>query len=151
MGGSENLTLRSGSLAGSRVEVLRSEAALASGSLAGRSLARSESVLESSTRIAPVRSESEVHSTSDGTTLFEDRRRESLPTKEKVDEEVPAAVLENLVPSEKKDEEDETVYPGPLGLIFLSLGLMLCVFLISLDRTIITPVSLKQCSWKGRY
>lgn len=41
----------------------------------------------------------------------------------------------------QKEEEDDNIYPGPLGLTFLSIGLMLCVFLIALDRTIITPVS----------
>lgn len=39
-----------------------------------------------------------------------------------------------------EEEQDETVYPGPVGLALLSLGLMLSVFLIALDRTIITPV-----------
>jgi hypothetical protein len=40
-----------------------------------------------------------------------------------------------------KDEEDaENNYPGPMGLAILSIGLMLCVFLISLNRTVITPV-----------
>jgi hypothetical protein len=43
--------------------------------------------------------------------------------------------------TDRKVEEDDNVYPGPLGLIILSIGLMLCVFLISLDRTIITTVS----------
>ncbi|KAH7357258.1 major facilitator superfamily domain-containing protein, partial [Rhexocercosporidium sp. MPI-PUGE-AT-0058] len=36
------------------------------------------------------------------------------------------------------DEEDETNYPGPFGLFILITGIALSVFLISLDRTIIT-------------
>lgn len=39
------------------------------------------------------------------------------------------------------EEEDDTVYPGPLGLFILITGIALSVFLISLDRTIITTVS----------
>jgi hypothetical protein len=38
-------------------------------------------------------------------------------------------------------EEEEIEYPGPLALSFLIIGLCLSVFLISLDRTIITTVS----------
>lgn len=38
------------------------------------------------------------------------------------------------------EEEDETNYPGPLGLFILITGIALSVFLISLDRTIITTV-----------
>ena len=40
-----------------------------------------------------------------------------------------------------EEEKDENVYPGPLPLAFLIIGLCLSVFLISLDRTIITTVS----------
>ena len=36
--------------------------------------------------------------------------------------------------------EDGNVYPGPLGLFILIMGVALSVFLISLDRTIITTV-----------
>lgn len=41
---------------------------------------------------------------------------------------------------EGKVEEDEVKYPGPLGLFILITGIALSVFLISLDRTIITTV-----------
>jgi len=41
-------------------------------------------------------------------------------------------------------EEDESIYPNSLELGFLILGLCLSVFLISLDRTIITTVSNHQ-------
>lgn len=37
-------------------------------------------------------------------------------------------------------EEDETRYPGPLALFVLVVGIAFSVFLISLDRTIITTV-----------
>jgi len=47
-------------------------------------------------------------------------------------------VVEN--PGEEK-EEDENVFPGPLPLSILIIGIALSVFLISLDRTIITTVS----------
>ncbi|KAL2072957.1 hypothetical protein VTL71DRAFT_10281 [Oculimacula yallundae] len=39
---------------------------------------------------------------------------------------------------EAGEEDDETKYPGPLGLFILITGIALSVFLISLDRTIIT-------------
>lgn len=49
---------------------------------------------------------------------------------------------ETLVGEEvKTEEEDETKYPGPLGLFILITGIALSIFLISLDRTIITTVS----------
>lgn len=38
-------------------------------------------------------------------------------------------------------EEEEIIYPGPLKLFILVVGIALSVFLISLDRTIITTVS----------
>jgi hypothetical protein len=38
-------------------------------------------------------------------------------------------------------DEDENNYPGPLALSILIIGIALSVFLISLDRTIITTVS----------
>lgn len=41
---------------------------------------------------------------------------------------------------EQAETEDENVYPGPLPLTILIIGLCLSVFLISLDRTIITTV-----------
>jgi len=44
----------------------------------------------------------------------------------------------------EEEDQDDTVYPGPLGLALLSIGLMLCVFLIALDRTIITPVCTRK-------
>jgi hypothetical protein len=40
-----------------------------------------------------------------------------------------------------RGEGEENVYPGPLALALIILGLCLSVFLISLDRTIITTVS----------
>lgn len=40
-----------------------------------------------------------------------------------------------------EDDEDENRYPGPLALFILITGIALSVFLISLDRTIITTVS----------
>lgn len=128
---------------GNRIEALRSEAALARGGTL-----RPENAAGHSTHLGPVGAGGGVHER-DGTTMFEDHRKESLPTREKVDEEIPGAALENLAPPETKEEEDENEYPGPLGLIFLSIGLMLCVFLISLDRTIITPVSLEPGVWTG--
>jgi hypothetical protein len=39
------------------------------------------------------------------------------------------------------EDEEQNVYPGPLPLTILIIGLCLSVFLISLDRTIITTVS----------
>ena len=39
-----------------------------------------------------------------------------------------------------EQEDDENIYPGPLPLTILIIGLCLSVFLISLDRTIITTV-----------
>jgi hypothetical protein len=45
-------------------------------------------------------------------------------------------------PQQANVEEDETVYPGPLPLSILVIGIALSVFLISLDRTIITTVRL---------
>ena len=42
------------------------------------------------------------------------------------------------------EEEDGNVYPGPLQLAVLIIGLCLSVFIISLDRTIITTVCLFQ-------
>ncbi|KUJ13537.1 MFS general substrate transporter [Mollisia scopiformis] len=46
---------------------------------------------------------------------------------------------QHVLPDEKEGaEEEETVYPGPLGLFILITGIALSVFLISLDRTIIT-------------
>jgi len=41
----------------------------------------------------------------------------------------------------EEDGEGEVNYPGPLGLFILITGIALSVFLISLDRTIITTVS----------
>jgi hypothetical protein len=52
---------------------------------------------------------------------------QSLKEKERVGEQVGG-------------EEDEVNYPGPLGLFVLITGIALSVFLISLDRTIITTV-----------
>lgn len=42
--------------------------------------------------------------------------------------------------TEEEEDDDENVYPGPLPLAMLITGLCLSVFLISLDRTIITTV-----------
>lgn len=42
----------------------------------------------------------------------------------------------------KEENEREVSYPEPLGLFILIMGIALSVFLISLDRTIITTVSL---------
>jgi hypothetical protein len=42
--------------------------------------------------------------------------------------------------------EDGNIYPGPLGLFLLVTGIALSVFLISLDRTIITTVRLSSLS-----
>jgi len=53
---------------------------------------------------------------------------QSLKEKERVGERVDG------------EEEDEVNYPGPLGLFVLITGIALSVFLISLDRTIITTV-----------
>ena len=50
--------------------------------------------------------------------------------------ELPAAVK-----SENDKVKDDNVYPSPLGLVILIAGIALSVFLISLDRTIITTVS----------
>lgn len=47
---------------------------------------------------------------------------------------------ERLESQEAKEEGDEIVYPGALPLAILIIGLCLSVFLISLDRTIITTV-----------
>ncbi|KAG4434892.1 hypothetical protein IFR05_009622 [Cadophora sp. M221] len=48
------------------------------------------------------------------------------------------AVDQKVAADETSEEEDETNYPGPLGLFILITGIALSVFLISLDRTIIT-------------
>jgi hypothetical protein len=42
--------------------------------------------------------------------------------------------------------EDGNIYPGPLGLFLLVTGIALSVFLISLDRTIITTVRISSPS-----
>lgn len=42
------------------------------------------------------------------------------------------------------NDGDEIVYPGPLKLSILVIGIALSVFLISLDRTIITTVSISS-------
>ena len=50
------------------------------------------------------------------------------------------ASAERLESQDAQEEGDEIVYPGPLPLTILIIGLCLSVFLISLDRTIITTV-----------
>ena len=49
-------------------------------------------------------------------------------------------VKEEEQPEQTVMEEDENVYPGPLRLSILVIGIALSVFLISLDRTITTTV-----------
>jgi len=44
--------------------------------------------------------------------------------------------------NESETENEEPIYPGPWALTFLLIGLCLSIFLISLDRTIITTVSI---------
>lgn len=57
---------------------------------------------------------------------------------------------ENDVGLTKEEDEDENIYPKPLGLFILITGIALSVFLISLDRTIITTVSLLLLSISTR-
>jgi hypothetical protein len=61
------------------------------------------------------------------------KKKEALEIEER-DRAPPAA-------QESKAEEDDNVHPGPLGLSMLIIGIALSVFLISVDRTIITTVS----------
>jgi hypothetical protein len=61
-------------------------------------------------------------------------KKKEAPRIEESDRAPPAA-------QENKTEEDDNVYPGPLGLSMLIIGIALSVFLISVDRTIITTVS----------
>ncbi|CZR52547.1 related to major facilitator (MFS1) transporter [Phialocephala subalpina] len=91
---------------------------------------------------------------SESATLFSDPRSSMFsaanPNLSKYKEiEVPREVAEGgskgggedgnvEVATGEKDEEEETKYPGPLGLFILITGIALSVFLISLDRTIIT-------------
>jgi len=52
-----------------------------------------------------------------------------------------AGSREKMVEKGEEGGEEETNYPGALGLFVLVTGIALSVFLISLDRTIITTVS----------
>jgi len=97
--------------------------------------------------------------TSDDMTLFSDRRSSvvdtSLEGSRKYEEvDVPDVAMRSVIESDGTSErvdaenlkaapagEDENHYPGLLGLGILITGIALSVFLISLDRTIITTVS----------
>lgn len=87
---------------------------------------------------------------SDETTLVSDPRESSVVDYAAGSGEFrPYAVIEAPNTSQDEEvkseleggEEEETNYPGPLGLSVLITGIALSVFLISLDRTIITTVS----------
>jgi hypothetical protein len=92
---------------------------------------------------------------SDETTLFSNPRcsvvdyavgggSQEFRRYKEIDVEVPRSKAEeggNEGEVERKEEDDENTYPGPLGLFILITGIALSVFLISLDRTIITTVS----------
>lgn len=60
------------------------------------------------------------------------------------DEETRKLAEEKDVGMIEEDDKDENIYPKPLGLFLLVTGIALSVFLISLDRTIITTVSLTK-------
>jgi len=85
---------------------------------------------------------------SDETTLFSDARGSVVESAVNWEarrwKEIEAPVTPPEVEEIKevaKEEEDEVNYPGPLGLFILITGIALSIFLISLDRTIITTVS----------
>lgn len=97
---------------------------------------------------------------SDQVTLFEDQRSSAVSVAGKyreIEASKPATEIGSVKGAANEDgqvdekgvgnggangEEDEIVYPGPLKLFILVFGIALSVFLISLDRTIITTVSL---------
>jgi len=72
--------------------------------------------------------------------------RSNVNRRSKTDSSLGGEIIEKPVahiPNTHATEgNDESIYPNPLGLGFLIVGLCLSVFLISLDRTIITTVRL---------